>query len=353
MRKHIAAFALAVAGLSAPAFSADVYTDDVIVTSPNYERVHEAYRANRSGFYVGGSIGIANGERTVERQINRQIDLNVDDPAFAALVDTDNDGTITDAEREAASAALSQDNIPHTINDNSAVIPLIADQLKFGRESDFDSMVFGGEVSYLYHVPGAPVGFEIGLGTTFYNDSKTSLGHTDQAGQYQGGTALADADFGGGPICGGVCAGDPSPFPQTGITSIERNYDIDLTLKGHWFLTPRFAVNVFGGPSWAQATLSGVNDSGDERFNTAFEKDKTSLGFVVGAGVDFWATEQIRIGGSYDFKRHDWGNTASNSATEALDGPDLGVSLGGSTSDRVKAEDDVHTFKVKASIKLN
>lgn len=349
----LAAFAAFEGTGGAPAFAADVFhpggmKDD----GPAPER---AARSDHSGFYITGDLGVANGNRSVSRTNDRGVDLDITEPAYSAVLDANHDGTVSDDERAAASAALDTVNIPHTISADSINIPLIADRLGIGADADFSATVFGGELSYLYQV-NRRIGFEVGVGVTFYGNSDSSFSYTDASGKYVGGTALADANFGGTNVCDvlATCAGDTSHFPQSGFVNVERNYDIDLIGRLHYFLNDRISVSAGGGISFARANISGgtVDDTGIvSGLDTAFSKDDYSIGYVVNAGLNYWILDYVRLSAEYSYKHHNF--SADSSAADSVNLGTPGVDLNGHAHDRVNVEDDVHAIKARVGITLN
>jgi opacity protein-like surface antigen len=304
------------------------------------------------GFYIRGDLGIAQGDRTTERTITRDLngELTVDPLVWGPTAPDD------------VADALNDANVPFSRDGNNFLIPLIADQLGYGDDQSWDSMVFGGELAYLYAIPNSRFGVEIAAGATFYDedDSTTSTGHMNAAGRYLGGTAASDF-VAGASTCAdfGTCAGDPSHFTQSGFASVHRDYDIDLLLRGHLFAAPNLSIYVGAGPSWARANIAGVNapDIGqipapiDGFYPTAFNDTESSLGYVLNAGLLFWATDRITIGVDYTYKNHDFDTSASNSGSfNAI--PDV-LSLSGGANDRVSVEDEVHAIKARLGFKLN
>jgi len=279
------------------------------------------------------------------------------------VIDTNANGS-TDDEKAALSTGLAGNNIPHSFDGDVLNVPLVADSL-FGRNSDdLDSTVFGGEASYLYVPNNSRFGFEVGAGATFYNDAKSRNVYTGAVGDYTGGTALSEFDTTGpapgGTTCAnvGTCAGDPSFYSQSGFMNFDRDYDIDLVGRVHFFMNDRLALNVGGGLSWAHASVSGAStvDGSYAGLNTAFKDDVDSFGYVLTAGATYWATDQVTIGIGYDYKAHDFDVRSSGSDSLDLGGPFGPVGsarLVGGVSDRSSIEDEVHTIKARVGIKLN
>jgi opacity protein-like surface antigen len=351
------AIALLAALAAGPAFAADVYHHDggLKDDSPGYSGER---RADHSGLYITGDLGIASGDRSTTVRNNRAIDLDVTDPAYTAVLDGADgsapNGVISDAEREAASAFLDTFNVPHTITEDSLNIPLIADRLGIGNDSDFDATAFGAELSYLWQLPGRRLGLELGVGATFYQNSETGIAYTGQNGAFVGGTAAADAAVGGVPLCTGIgtCAGDPS-IPQSGFAKVERNFDIDLIGRLHYFVTRDLSLSGGGGISFARADISGgtFDDTGAfGGLNTRFSGDESSIGYVLNAGVNWWVADYIRLSAEYSFKHHEFSGGGS-----AADNLNLapGVDLNGSANTKVDVEDDIHAIKGRIGIILN
>lgn len=328
--------------LAAPAFAADVFHQGGGLKDGGSDPVVERSE-NHSGIYITGNLGVAQGNRSVTHTIDRNVDLTVDTTGHTAE-------EVSDAQAELATA-----NIPSYVDGANLVVPLIADRLGIGSDHDFSSTVFGGEISYLYQIPNSRVGVELGIGVTSYGDAETESGHSGVAGKYVGGTLLSDADFGGGPICTGMatCAGDASHFPQSGFVKVDRDLDVDLIARLHYFVTRDIAINAGGGLSWARANIKAgsTNDVGSYTgLDTGYNQDDTSLGYVLTAGATWWATDRITVGVAYDYKHHNF--NADGSASDSIDFGS-GVGLRGASHDSVDVEDDVHTIKAKIGFKLN
>jgi opacity protein-like surface antigen len=341
MQKLVFGAILAFLGASAPALAADLGGPDSPMNGHSTEYT-PTNSWSRSGFYVTGTLGIANGDREISRTVTRDVGLELN------TIGADPDDV------QDFSDALSAASVPHTVNADNLFIPLIADKLSGATSDEFDSLVFGGEVSYLYQLPQAPrFALEVALGATFYDDAASSQAYAGAVGAYTGGTAAADFSSGGFDCSDiGTCAGDPSFYSQSGFVKFDRDYDIDLIGRAHYFLTERFAINAGVGVSWAQASVSGAStvDGTYEGLNTKFDKDTSSIGYVLTAGANYWITDNIVLGVAYDYKRHTFDVNTSASDSFDLGG---GNSLIGGANDSVDITDDVHTIKARIGIKLN
>lgn len=304
--------------------------------------------STKSGFYISGSLGVAEIDRSVSRSVERNINLDVNTTGATAE-------EIADAQDE-----LAEFGIPSAVNGNTLSIPLIGDRLGLKDSDELSATVFGGELSYLYH-PGGRFGFSLGLGGTVYNDAESSHAYAGQAGKFVGGTAASDFSVPTSPTtnftCADVatCAGDPSPFPQSGFVTVDRDYDIDLIARVHFFATDRLALNIGAGASLARAKVSGGNFSGGtgvvaDAFDTSYSKDDTTVGLVLAAGVDYYLTDRITVGLDYNYKRHTFEIDSSSGATLPL-GTEAALSGGSKVSDEI--EDESHTIKAKIGFKLN
>ena len=345
MKKFLTLAASATVMLAAQANAADLGqqpTQDSL-----YDDVPHGTPFAPSGLYLKGDLGIANGERATHRQIDRQLDAEFTPQDFNANGNAD--------EADAWETFLGTSNIPYTRDGNTFTVPFIADSLGLNDDQNWSSTVFGGEISYLYRAPRSRFGFELGVGATFYNDdSATDTEHNSIAGTYQAGTAASE--FVVGPFnCSTVntCAGDTSHFTQSGFLDVERNYDIDLTGRVHFFAVDRLSVYGGGGISWAKADIMGANgpDSGGSFYQTAFNESKTSLGYVLNFGTNYWLTDNATIMLDYTYKRHKFDAANGNSRHQTIFPGVLDVNHG--VTDNVDIEDNVHAVKVRLGVKLN
>lgn len=348
--------AAAFAALASPSLAADIFTSGAYTSD-----VPKVSRISRTGVYLKGDLGIANGDRDISRTIRREGTVNANE---AALDDAfgNGDGTLDEAEKADIADAMATLNIPGSFNaDNGLSIPLIGDIAKFGADDDFtENFIFGGEISYLVSQPGSRFGFEVGIGATFYGDNETVINHVGLPASYVGGTAASDFVV-GTDDCSTIntCAGDTSHFgTQTGSLSVERNYDVDLVFRPYLFATDRLGLYATIGASVAEATAkfsngpSGplLNANLDEGLTTNRKDTDHSIGLVLGGGAQWWVTDRIVAGVDYTWKRHEFDFNADSGATQELGG---GVDVGVSANDHVTVKDSVHAVKGRIIIKLD
>jgi opacity protein-like surface antigen len=341
MKKIGLAALTAVLMTSGSAYAADVYQQGGGLKDESPAE----YRNNgRGGFYIKGDLGIANINRDASVNVDREVGLD------APVPDSDGDGDIDDVDKDALSASLDAASIPHRFGDSDNVlVPLIGDRLNGVDGVDLDTMTFGGEVSYLFHRPSSRFGFEIGLGITGYSDAESSHGYLNENGKLVSGTLISD-----NAGCAGIgaCAGDESPFTQSGAIKFDRDFDIDLIGRVHYFATDRLALNVGGGVSWARGNITAANLA-DNAFlsglDTSMDEDVSSIGFVLTAGATYWITNNITFGFAYDYKQHTFDADASAADSVPLGG---GASIYGISSHNVEVEDQVHTLKARLGVKL-
>ncbi len=364
---RILAVALGATILSAPAMAADAYSKGGSLKDSEPQASYTG-SANHSGFYITGALGIADGDRSIRRDINRGLDAHIDrfDTDSDGDIDSDDDQNIADAQAQLATVG-----IPSALDsDGGLTIPLIGDHLGIGDSDGFSSTVFGGGLSYLFQMPERRIGISLGIDATFYNDAESSSGHTDAVGTFTGGTALADFNS-GGFSCANIntCAGQPAALgnlalTQTGFLTFDRDFDIDIPVKLHWFVSDKFALNIGAGPSWARGNLKGTNvptDAGSSALNAALpgfskglstvhDDDDTALGYVITAGAQYWVTDRIVLGIQGDYKEHTFEFDAASSNSAPVGGP---LSLITRSHDSVEVEDSVYSIKATASFKLN
>lgn len=342
--------------LSSGAYATDVFSGDKsLKDDKNYV---SGSVANHSGFYITGSLGVASIDRSARRDITRGVDAHLDTTG----ADPDDVQDLRDA--------LNASSIPNSLDGNTLTIPLIGDHLGLSGSEDLSSTVFGGGVSYLFQMPSSRIGFSLGLDATFYSDAESKGGHVDAIGNFVGGTALADVNTGGFSCANiGTCAGQPAflgplGLTQTGFVSFDRDFDIDIPIKLHYFATERLGFNVGVGPSFARGSLKGGNVATDAAtaaldgalpgfasgLNTGFNDEDTSIGYVITAGAQYWLTDRIVLGVQGDYKHHTFEFDASSSATVPVGGP---LSVSTHSRDSVEVEDDVYSVKATASFKLN
>lgn len=216
---------------------------------------------------------------------------------------------------------------------------------------DLEDTIYGGGLSYLHKFSGTDLGVEVGVDGTFYTDSNS------------------EAEFGGFPVVTSVSAfgegiypdvGEEQNYGQLGSASFGRDYDVDLVLKGHYFLKPNFSVFLGAGPSWSVATASGEHASNYHTLNGAvsgatgvldnsFKKQVSALGYVATAGFNWWFQDNVVFGVDGYFKQHDFDfGDSSNSAAEIGGNPyTFGV------SDHLSVKDEIWGAKATLKIKLN
>jgi opacity protein-like surface antigen len=307
MRIITAVLAL-LAGL-VPAAAADVYstkdTPSVVSIDP--------VASNVAGIYVHGHAGLYTGTRDVSRRIDRE--------SGDVLPGTPDNPETPDVDESAPGLD----------------VPLFQSFIDDGGSHDLEGAVFGGSVSYLLKVPSSRFGLEVGVNLDWYNDNETRQG-------FDGVQSTATL-------------GTPPASLSSGHVTFQRDFDIDLVAKGHVFLSDRMSVYAGGGLSIAFANASGASArDGDfseaevaqnSPYATRFDDDQTSLGYVLLAGFQFWATDRLVIGGEYNYKVHDFD----------FSGGSRGLNVDGdyyrSATDRLDVEDEVHSFKVRAGYKLN
>jgi opacity protein-like surface antigen len=292
---------------SVPALAADIGStkDDPIFGETRSSLV------SRSGFYINGSLGIAQGDRDIA-------------------------GGITGERFDADVVAPAKVGDPITYKEGAS---LVNHAMSFGGADEIDGTVFGGGASYLLHIPGSRVGIELGLDGSFYSDNETTLGFTGKPTDRPGTPGSA-----------------PSQDTTTGSVNFQRDFDIDLVAKGHLFVTDRWSVYAGGGLSWARASADGghsntnaVRVAGelDPIYVNNYDENDSSFGYVLVAGTQIWLTDRITIGAEYSFKKHDFSFDASSSKL------DLPADAIRHSSDSVDVEDELHTIKAKIGFRLN
>jgi opacity protein-like surface antigen len=274
------------------------------------------YSASHSGLYITGSLGIANGNRDISRAITKEkghFDLdNCGDDAACG----DGDATTDDVVRTET--------------------PQIADLLTLRDGDDFRTVAGGAEISYMFQPVGTRFALELGVGVNFYGNNETKHNFADETPQI---------------TCCGSLVGRDARNSADGTLSVERDYDIDLVMRGHYFVTDRLAFNAGIGASIAAAKISGSHTADGFRhaddYATAFDDTDHSIGYVLTAGALYWVTDNITFGVQYDYKRHDFNvdtaRTTDNDVSQTYR----------TVTDHVGVEDEVHTVKARLGIKLN
>jgi hypothetical protein len=325
--------------LGTPAIAADVYSGGSTKDAPG-----EVYAAStgRGGFYISGTLGYAWRDTEYSRTIQREVGADVKIPKDAKQEEIDE-----------LAKELTDEGIAHRGNlvpGGNLILPLAGDILNLSDEDDNNGFVFGAGVQYLRHT-GGQFGLSIGADIEFYGEGESKFSHTDVAGKISSGNLIGD--FG----CGGTgCAGEVSPFPQSGVASVDREFDVDLVLLAHWFVNDRFALHAGGGVSFARADICGANFSGatspilTKAFDTKFCDDDTAIGPMVKVGFDWWMTDRMRLGVDVTGKWHDF-----SASGDAYNSVELGrdISIYGQSHDTIEADDVVWAAKGRLSIKLN
>lgn len=326
--------------------------------------------ASRSGFYVTGVLGYAWGDRDISQSITREAGFYKDIKApVADDYDENNDGTLSEAEQKEFDEDTARhtkfidavlEKAPGSSYDGSMLsIPLLGDVLSNAGNDDFNSFVYGAELSYLFH-PGGRFAFEPAVGITFYADGESSIGHKNAFGTSTGPL------FPGEPVPADVLNG---ALGQTGYASAEREMDIDLLLRGYYFMNDRFALSLAGGVSIATANVCAVNSSDAvallagnaaaqsavaNAFNTSKCDDDTSIGPMIEGGFKWWASDRIAIVGRVDAKLHEFeANADSFHKVQLGEIRDHPVGIYGKSDNNVDVEDVLWTAKVGVSIKLD
>lgn len=332
MKKFLLVTASALA-LSTGAHGADVYSQGSIKDSGFAEPVSHS----RSGIYLTGALGWA----SIERDASASIKNQKNELGTVCASEDDDCGDVGDFNQADELVA------------GQVAGPLVFSDALSGRASDDQSaMVFGGELSYLFHLPNQRFALELGLGGTFYTDNESSVSFA--------GIPTITGTAAGGPVFGYPDIGEAHDENATaGHVSFERDYDIDLVAKGHVFVTNNLSLYAGAGLSWAQASMNGSYGStyatayglpaAEGVFDNSFSDDDSSLGYVLMAGFQWWATDRIVIGGEYSYKAHEFDFSAGKT-TDAIVSREA---YRYNTNGTVEVDEDVHAFKLRAGLKLN
>ncbi len=306
------------------ASAADVYSSGSLKDSGFGPSVSNS----RAGFYATGLLGYSWGNRDIRQTVNRELGIYAEVPPAPAREDFEGEGA----------------------GGTTASLPLIGDVLNNAGDADIGGFVYGAEVSYLFH-NGGRFGFEPAVGVTFYGDDSGGIAHSEKAGILQAnlGKGLED-----------VAA---SPFTQSGFASAERDYDIDVLLRGYYFVNDRLALTLGGGVSIATADVCGssrmdgvtggdpLSDIAISAFNTQGCKSDTSVGPMVEAGFKFWATDRVSVIGRVDAKWHEFGADIKSGAE--LPFGESGAGLYGNSTNHIEVDDVMWSAKAGVSIKLD
>ncbi len=308
---------------------------------------------SRAGFYATGLLGYSWGNRDIRQTVNRELGIYAEVPPAPAREDFEGEGA--EEAYEAAKADYDAqvkafEAMGGQLNGTTASLPLIGDVLNNAGDADIGGFVYGAEVSYLFH-NGGRFGFEPAVGVTFYGDDSGGIAHSEKAGILQAnlGKGLED-----------VAA---SPFTQSGFASAERDYDIDVLLRGYYFVNDRLALTLGGGVSIATADVCGssrmdgvtggdpLSDIAISAFNTQGCKSDTSVGPMIEAGFKFWATDRVSVVGRVDAKWHEFGADIKSGAE--LPFGESGAGLYGNSTNHIEVDDVMWSAKAGVSIKLD
>jgi opacity protein-like surface antigen len=297
--------------LSAPALAADLGKSSKDSPASVLDAPVSVAGGDHSGFYIKGDLGIASGDRDVSRKITGEA-------GKTEYVDHDDD-ELTD--------------------EILANVPSFVGALDSLNSSDsFEGFVFGGEISYLFVLPNRRFGIEPVVGVTFYGDAKTTHAFD---GIVDGKAHEVDPE-GSDP--------DGPDFPISanlaGFTTVDRDYDIDLILRGHLFVANNLSVYAGGGVSLARASISGYATDGDVEHS--FKDSDWAPGLVLNAGLQYWATDRIVVGIDYTYKAHEF---SANKSSTFGDGEECDPYL--SVNDKASVDDEVHAIKARIGLKLN
>lgn len=322
-------------GSAALANAADVYEPGGLKDDIVGGQYTPDYRQNNSGIYINGHLGFTRIDRSGTGSITGSknellVTDGVDDDGNPIFV------TATDENLE--------DGDPLFVGDN-----IFTDFLTGSSEDELDKFVYGGGLSYLYHR--GRFGLEIGLEGSFYSNNETKR-------DFVGAPTITNLNTFGEGIYGDV--GDDQLYGQLGSVSFERNYDIDLILKGHYFPRPDISLFVGAGPSWANASAKGSHVSNYHEINSAvagavgvldnsFDQDDNSLGFALVAGINWWADENVVVGAEAFYKRHEFDFGSSSTSNDTIGGSAYQFKV----SDELEVEDEQWGIKARAAVKLN
>jgi opacity protein-like surface antigen len=284
------------------------------------------YSASHSGLYITGSLGIANGNRDISRDITKEVGRFKSDKCGADRKCKDDSKTDVD------------ETADNTEEDVRYETPFITDLFTFKDGDDFRTVAGGAEISYMFQPVGTRFALELGVGVNFYGNNETTHNFTNGVPQIVGGEN----------ICCGLDVGDNAFNKANGTLSVERDYDIDLVMRGHYFVTDRLAFNAGIGASIAAAKIKGSHTTdapNADAYATAFDDTDHSIGYVLTAGALYWVTDNITFGVQYDYKRHDF-NVDTDRTTDT-------DPIYRRVTDHVGVEDEVHTVKARLGIKLN
>lgn len=338
--------------------------------APDYAEPAGVY-VNHTGFYIGGSLGIANGDRDIRQDIRTQKDClyegqengeaapfdgsqntqghNQNNTFFNSWAEIKNgDHLIANCDDTADEFSFA-----HVDDIFSPVLgPLIyKDLLGLSNSDSWDAITYGGEVSYLYQIPTSKFGLEPVLGAVFYGDNETVY-------DIDGSGIIQDVNAFGAGVGYGAVDDLNNHVVHSGESSFERKRDIDLIMRGHYFVNPDLSIYAQGGASWAKAKFStshatGYNEGSTAEgvFDNAFSQSDTSLGYVIGGGLQYWVAPNVTFGVDYTYKHHEFEFGSGNSTDAQYSGGGQLYRYG--VSDDISVDEDIHAVKAKLSIKLN
>lgn len=283
--------------------------------------VEQVSTSTRSGFYIRGDLGLTTGDRDASASIAGQKN-NLD-----ALDD--------------GPEVKNGEPVAGLIDDGMVFRDLLAGRLS----DDIDAGVFGGEVGYLWQFPNnRKWGLELALGATIYGDNETATA------------------FGGDPIITGKGpdfpaniypnVGEANIYSQVGSVSFERDFDIDLIPRLHFFPANNLSIYAGVGLSWARGSLDGKHASDylvAGAFDNSINDDDTSLGYVLNLGGTWWATDRLTFGLDYTYKKHEFDFDAGRSS----DGAVRNSAYRYSVNSNVDIDDEVHAIKARIGYKID
>src|SRR5262245_28383714 len=247
-------YALLAAGtlLATPATADDIYTNN-----GSFKDEGGAVSPARSGFLVGIGAGYAWGDRDIRQTIDREAGIyqNVKPPVEADYAGEDGELSAEEKAEFDADTKLFNEQIDAVLaevpgsrfENNKFSFPILQDTLSNAGSDDFGAFVYGAEVSYL-----APIGSRFALepfvAIRGYGGNETKIGHNGALG------TLSSPYFPGESI-----QEEHPAFGQTGYATAERNYDVNVALRGHINLRPDTTVFGLVGVQFANASVCGKN----------------------------------------------------------------------------------------------
>jgi len=292
MKQYLLPIALgACAIFASPAKAADVYTSGGMKDAPE---LSSASGVNHSGFAVRAFIGYAWGNRDVDTSARAFLNcVNAyeveTDPELRAKQLDEISGAL--AEYKAAGIFASNEE---TATAGRFIVPLIGALFSNSGSDEFGGLVFGGEVEHLWHR--GQFGLGLAAGVTFYGDAETK---TSFAG--------APTTFAPGTVFTAMipqAVGEETGLTVSGFTTVDRDFDIDFTLKGYWFAAQDTAFYLKAGPSIARASIKSSIGIDGTSAGMSYSDSDTAIGYVVGLGVIHWINPNLSVSLDGDFKQH-------------------------------------------------